>query len=453
MSSGSSGVASGLGSQPSCSTPQLEQRSSFPAWHLLPPQSCSLAVIREEDLLNSFNGSFSDESDVCGADLLDCSSSTPDPQLVRRIVSQVEFYFSDENLSKDACLLKHVQKNKMGFVSIKLLTSFKEMKYLTRDWRLTRYALRFSELLEVNKEGTKVRRRVPLSESLRSFSPSKLLLAWELLPIQKNFIETIMSMFSPFGAIVSIRILQPGRKLLSDVQKYTSLFPELLRKRCALVEYDRLGSARRAFEHLARRSHRCGESIRVVWLCWKVSKKEPPNKREVAKKLGHQWDWKAQAAATTFPYGTGGSVLYQSPESGNAPVSPSLPPNTEPSAPTCPCSAFQPRDFSNTFTRSLLTRKAFPPLGMGLGTGGCHGFRSSTEWPHGCGWGSGVDTWAPRGSRPALHATPPPRNSLAGNRVPEPLGLRGGVLRLPNGPDGPKGFSSSMGRGKLTLRH
>ncbi|XP_064325965.1 la-related protein 6-like [Phalacrocorax carbo] len=316
MSLGSSGVASGLGSQPSCSTPQLEQRSSFPAWHLLPLQSRSLALLSQEDFLRSFNGSFSDVSDVCGADLLDCSSSTPDPQLVRRIVSQVEFYFSDENLSKDAFLLKHVQKKKMGFVSIKLLTSFKKVKYLTRDWRLTRYALQFSELLEVNKEGTKVRRRVPLPESLRSFSPSKLLLAWELLPVQNNFIETIVSMFSPFGAIVSIHILRPGRKLPSHVRKYTSLFPELLRKRCALVEYDRLGSARRAFEHLGRRSHRCGESIRVVWLCWKVSKKEPQNKREVAKKLGHHWDWKVQAAATIFPYGIGGSLLYRSLESG-----------------------------------------------------------------------------------------------------------------------------------------
>lgn len=55
----------------------------------------------------------------------DCS--VPDPQLVKRIVSQVEFYLSDENLSKDAFLLKHVQKNRMGFVSIKLLTSFKKV--------------------------------------------------------------------------------------------------------------------------------------------------------------------------------------------------------------------------------------------------------------------------------------------------------------------------------------
>ncbi|NXV04995.1 LARP6 protein, partial [Cettia cetti] len=173
----------------------------------------------------------------------------PDPQLVRRIVAQVEFYLSDENLAKDAFLLKHVQKNKMGFVSIKLLTSFKKVKYLTRDWRLTLYALKFSTLLEVNKEGTKVRRRLPIPEQLLSVPPSKLLLAWELqareqdLPLQKNFLETITRMFSPFGAIASIRLLRPGRKLPSDVRKYSSRFPELLSRCCALVEYESLESA------------------------------------------------------------------------------------------------------------------------------------------------------------------------------------------------------------------
>ncbi|KFU95650.1 La-related protein 6, partial [Chaetura pelagica] len=181
----------------------------------------------------------------------------PDPQLVWRIVAQVEFYLSDENLAKDAFLLKHVQKNKMGFVSIKLLTSFKKVKYLTRDWRLTLYALRFSALLEVNEEGTKVRRRVPVP----SVPPSNLLLAWELLPqeqellllspppptppppLQKNFLETVTRMFSPFGAISSIRILRPGRNLPSDVRRYTVRFPELLSKCCALVEYESLESA------------------------------------------------------------------------------------------------------------------------------------------------------------------------------------------------------------------
>ena len=58
---------------------------------------------------------------------MDCSYSVPDWQLVRRVASQVEFHLSDENLAKDAFLLKHVQKNKMGFVSIKLLMSLKKV--------------------------------------------------------------------------------------------------------------------------------------------------------------------------------------------------------------------------------------------------------------------------------------------------------------------------------------
>ena len=38
--------------------------------------------------------------------------------------------------------------------------SVPQVKYLTHDWWLTLYTLRFSELLEVNEEGTKVRRWV-----------------------------------------------------------------------------------------------------------------------------------------------------------------------------------------------------------------------------------------------------------------------------------------------------
>lgn len=134
MSSRSSGVALGLGSQPGCSTPLPVQRNSFLAPQLLSPRSRSFALFSQED--KSFSGyvaagicvgggepwsslmfvpkgihllgwlwfhglaylchccfarSFSTASDVLGAGLLDHDYSIPDPQLVRRIVSQVEF--------------------------------------------------------------------------------------------------------------------------------------------------------------------------------------------------------------------------------------------------------------------------------------------------------------------------------------------------------------------------
>lgn len=51
----------------------------------------------------------------------------PDAELVRKLVEQIEFYLSDENLERDAFLLKHVRRNRLGYVSVKLLTSLKKV--------------------------------------------------------------------------------------------------------------------------------------------------------------------------------------------------------------------------------------------------------------------------------------------------------------------------------------
>lgn len=51
----------------------------------------------------------------------------PEHELILKLVAQIEYYFSDENLEKDAFLLKHVRRNKQGYVSVKLLTSFKKV--------------------------------------------------------------------------------------------------------------------------------------------------------------------------------------------------------------------------------------------------------------------------------------------------------------------------------------
>ncbi|XP_067169043.1 la-related protein 6-like [Apteryx mantelli] len=477
MSSRSSVVALGLGSQPSCGTPLPVQRSSLPELHLLPPRSRSLALLGQEDFFESFDGSFCDVNDALGADLFDCGYSTPDPQLVRRIVSQVEFYLSDENLAKDAFLLKHVQKNKMGFVSIKLLTSFKKVKYLTRDWRLTLYALQFSELLEVNEEGTKVRRRIPIPESLLSIPPSKLLLAWDLLPqeqsvlppLQKNFIETITRMFSPFGAIASIRILRPGRKLPSDVRKYTSRYPELLTKCCALVEYESLESARKAFEDLNHQTQGSPgrESIKVVRLSGKGSKKKSGAEREATEdmELADKLGWKQQVAAVPekFPYSLSESLLYSSSESDSTPASPPLLMHKLLSTPGWPSSSsFKPCSYSSPYSGSLLSSKIFPSLTAELGNGCSYGLSSSPETQRFAdyGWESGMapgSAWAPwrcgLTSSPSLDPKPLPCDSPAGKKVPDSFGLRAGVIRLPHGPDGTKGFYNSIGRGKLVLGH
>ena len=53
-----------------------------------------------------------------------------------QIARQTELCFSDANITKDTFLLKHVKRNKEGFVSLKLLISaYKPLKRLTQDWR------------------------------------------------------------------------------------------------------------------------------------------------------------------------------------------------------------------------------------------------------------------------------------------------------------------------------
>ncbi|XP_054031410.1 la-related protein 6 [Dryobates pubescens] len=414
LPSQSSRVALELPSQPSRSSPV----PSVPALHLLPARSRLLG----HDRRRSLSRCFGDGGSARGADAESSKCSTTDLQLVQNIVSQVEFYLSDENLAKDAFLLKHVQKNKMGFVSIKLLTSFKKVKYLTRDWRLTLYALRFSELLEVNEAGTKVRRRTPIPESLLSVPPSRLLLAWDLLlqdqgmlPLfQRRFLETITRVFTPFGPIASIRILRPGRKPPSDVRKLLELFPEMLSKCCALVEYESLESARRALEDLGPHGYPGGQSIRVVQLCGKGFKKKPGAERETPaeERLGGRMP----EAGRTFACDSSDSLFCSSLGSDSALQ---LSPPTlsrDPPSPTWPGDDFKPRSFSGSLS------KAFPQLSSSSGA-------------------ESGSIWAPWSSSSPLAAHPSPGRPPAVKQAPEPLG-----------PDGTMGFYSSFGRGGLPLR-
>uniref|UniRef100_A0A8C6J6D9 Uncharacterized protein n=1 Tax=Melopsittacus undulatus TaxID=13146 RepID=A0A8C6J6D9_MELUD len=435
LSSYSSGVALGPCSQPSCSAPMPGPRNSFPAQHLHPPWSCSLDLLRQEDFIESFSGYVATGM---------CVGTDPDQQLIQRIVSQVEFYLSDENLARDAFLLKHVQKNKMGFVSIKLLTSFKKVRYLTRDWRLTLYALQFSRLLEVNKEGTKVRRKIPIPESLLTVPLSKLLLAWELQPQERDthnsFLDTITRMFSPFGAIAAIRILRPGHKLPSDVRKYTSRFPELLSKCCAMVEYESLESACRAFEELSSRSCLGRECIKVVRLWMRDSKKKRGAERK-AEELD-QVGWRVQAAASVLPHSPGDSGLCGSPGSDGARVPPPLLQNKDPSALASLDGSLKLSTFSNSITEpQLLSSKVFPPLGLDAGS--CSSPICSPERWRG---------WSPWHSSPVPDGKPCPGSAPPVQGMPsDRLGLRDLVLRLPHGSDGTKGFWSGRS-GELVLR-
>merc|ERR1712088_900234 len=173
----------------------------------------------------------------------------PNDELCESIVQQVEFYFSDANITKDKFLLKHVKRNKEGFVSLKLISSFKRVKNLTKDWRQVAEAIeRKSNRLEVNDLKTKVRRLDALPEYDET-TPSRTVVALNL-PLERPTIEAVGGIFSACGDIVLVRILRPGNPIPADIKPFANKHPEMTAKVCALVEFERTEFALKAVREL-----------------------------------------------------------------------------------------------------------------------------------------------------------------------------------------------------------
>ncbi|KAL1513569.1 hypothetical protein ABEB36_002966 [Hypothenemus hampei] len=170
----------------------------------------------------------------------------PTDELAEKICQQVEFYFSDTNITKDAFLLKHVKRNKEGYVSLKLISSFKRVKHLTKDWRVVAYALKRSSKLEINEAGTKLRRLDPLPKYDET-TPSRTVVAVNM-PIEKPTIENVAELFKSCGEIALIRILRPGNPIPADVRQFINKNPSLAGLVCALVEFVTSESARNAIQ-------------------------------------------------------------------------------------------------------------------------------------------------------------------------------------------------------------
>ncbi|CAI9282404.1 unnamed protein product [Lactuca saligna] len=81
--------------------------------------------------------------------------AVPDPSLHARIVTQIDYYFSNENLVKDTYLRQNMDEQ--GWVPVSLIAGFKKVLYLTDNIQLILDAMRASTKVEV--QGNKIRRR------------------------------------------------------------------------------------------------------------------------------------------------------------------------------------------------------------------------------------------------------------------------------------------------------
>ncbi|XP_078119528.1 uncharacterized protein LOC144526162 [Sander vitreus] len=356
--------------------------------------------------------------------------------LCLNIKAQLEDLLSDSHLAEDGFLLKHMQKNKQGYVSLKLLTCLKKIKVLTTNWYMTLAGAEYSELLEVNDECTKVRRIQPLPKWLLCSPTTKLLLAWNL-SVEKTTEEDgaarglehpllskrILQKFSTFGNITSVWILHPGKELPKELQCYAKRHKELGQHLCVVVKFDHLEEVRKAYNALkAEEKKSNGEGMCVVPLGFQsmhqVAKDEPSEENKK--------DQPEDTPSQENPLETSGDSVQEEP-SAPVKVSDKTPDTSQPQTSLDNSMQKTFEQISTSFTSQSLS--------------GLNQRYSKTSWCSGdCDKENSRSPWVLRRKFAASVLYP-----KVARHVKAPCL----VLRQPFGPDGTKGFQS---RGKL-LQH
>ncbi|XP_059437170.1 la-related protein 6A [Corylus avellana] len=181
--------------------------------------------------------------------------------LKNKIIKQVEYYFSDENLPTDKYMLSFIKKNKEGFVPIAVIASFRKTKKLTRDYSLIAAALRESSFLVVSSNGKKVKRLHPLPPT-EVRDPKFYTVLVENLP-EDHSAENIQRIFGEAGNIKNISIHDP----LSVEESSKGSKPDMLisSKLHVFVEYETVEAAEKAVATLNdERDWRNGMRVKLL---------------------------------------------------------------------------------------------------------------------------------------------------------------------------------------------
>ena len=199
--------------------------------------STEIAQLEENDIESSASSS--------GDSLVESEEA-----LKERVRKQVEWYFSDENLQKDSFLMKHITRNKQGYVSLKLVASLRKVKTITKDWKIVLASLETSSVIQVNDEGSKIRRVAAAPKIDYSRLPRTVLITDypESNPLEAN----IQREFARYGKIAQVLVLKPGKAIPLDIKACRGKYPAIGKEICILVEYSAVKEAKLAVRELSQ---------------------------------------------------------------------------------------------------------------------------------------------------------------------------------------------------------
>lgn len=360
-----------------------------------------------------------------------------------------------------------------------------QVKHLTRDWRTTAYALRQSALLELNEEGRKVRRKtmVPVfaSESL----PSRMLLlselqCWPELGValqggaadagggtgsngggttqQEHLMELLLKAFGAYGSIASVRVLKPGKDLPADLKKLSGRYTQLGKDECAIVEFEEVEAAVKAHEAVG--GEKDGASplgLKVVLIGTKPPKKKVSKdrlQREEGGVVGMGMRKSRSLNSRVRELQFGDDSACSSSETESNPTSPRLARKTRSLnklSPTSGGAGFQnnhlspavsPRSspWSSPRASPCSQRKSGKSPLASEGRLSPEPGRRWADYSSDSSLTPSGSPWVQRRKQVASQESSPVGSPMMGRKIQNADGLPPGVVRLPRGPDGTRGF-------------
>jgi len=167
--------------------------------------------------------------------------------LVTKVMRTVEHYFCNENLSKNAYLLKHIMQDKEGgYMSVRKVAALKRVKSLTRDVNIVNEAIQMSNKLELSADTMKMRRKDnTLPSNIEVQQCARKLIAINL-PLETPTVESVTGLFSKYGELTQVCVLKPGVEPPQRLRSFKMYVPDLGVKYCAEVEFISIDSAQKA---------------------------------------------------------------------------------------------------------------------------------------------------------------------------------------------------------------
>lgn len=365
------------------------------------------------------------------------------------------------------------------FCLFKVLPFFFQVKHLTRDWRTTAYALKYSDVLELNEDSRKVRRKTPVPVFPSENLPSKMLLVYDIHQtsdlhsleegqangcVQERLMENLLKVFVQFGVISSVRIIKPGRDLPPDIKRFSSRYNQVGTKDCAIVEFEEVEAAIKAHESMCVMDNETG--MKVVLIGMKPPKKkvlrEKNQDKDPAKSLNKTRSVNKRVEELQYVGDDSSANSSSEPESDHPP-SPMAGRRSNASNKLSPAT-FQNNHLSpNVSPRSSpwsspsslrKVSKMSPLVENGRLSTSPEILRRCADYSSDSSITPSSSPWVQRRkqAQTLTQERSPVGSPVLSSKRQNAGGLPVGVMRLPKGPDGTKGFHSGHERSRSTQK-